>query len=230
VIDDFREEANARMEQVRNFSAQAAESAGKRARETREFLSGLRQAVRMRKSQVTSVICEGKARVRSAWRRITFRRPAPAVVPVFSSPDFMEMLFQRSLDPKLHALLQLRTAARLGCETTAKAKSEACVLQGWPPELVREANNGADLGFSEVESLLLRYADDITRTPIDVDLQVFRQLRRHFTYEQIVEITSAICYENFRTRFRNAMGVETVSRERYAESENASPAATSYSS
>lgn len=223
MIDDFREEANARMEQVKAFSAQAMESAGKTAHGTREFLSGLRQAIRHRKSQVASVICEGKARARSVWRKVTFRRPAPTVVPVFSSPDFMEMLFQRSLDPKLHALLQLRTAARLGCETTAKARSEACTLQGWPAELVREAHNGADLGFSEVESLLLRYADDITRTPIDVDLQVFRQLRRHFTYEQIVEITSAICYENFRTRFRNAMGVETVSREQSANAERGTP-------
>lgn len=208
MIDDFREEATVRLEQVKNLTAGTVRAAGNTARGTREFLSSVAQSIRLRRSQVTSVVCEGKARLRSTWKKITRRSPPPAVVPVFSAPDFMETMFQRSIDPKLHALLQLRTAARLGCEGTAQARSEACLLQGWSAEQIREAHNGGDLGFTESEALLLRYADDITRTPIDVDLQVFRQLRRHFTHDQIVEITSAICYENFRTRFRNAMGVE----------------------
>jgi alkylhydroperoxidase family enzyme len=91
--------------------------------------------------------------------------------------------------------------------------------------MIRAARSGSDLGFSEREGLLLRYADDITRTPIDVDLQVFRQLRRHFTHEQIVEITATICYENFRTRFRNAMGVEAgVPEEQGSTPANGTPA------
>jgi alkylhydroperoxidase family enzyme len=208
VIDDFREEASVRLEQMKNLAAGTAEVAGKTARGTRQLLSSVARNIRLRRSQVTSLVCEGKARLRRGWRRIVRRSPPPALVPVFSSSDFMETLFQRSIDSKLHALLQLRTAVRLGCEPTAESRSETCLQQGWPAELVREAHNGGDLGFSESEGLLLRYADDITRTPIDVDLQVFRHLRRHFTHDQIVEITAAICYENFRTRFRNAMGVE----------------------
>jgi alkylhydroperoxidase family enzyme len=225
VIEDFKEEASVRLQQAKEAAARAARAADHGARETREFVTTFVQNVRRRRGQLTLMVGESKSRLRRAWKKITWRSPAPSVVPVFSSGDFMESLFQRSMDAKLHALLQLRTAARLGCELTTEARSEACLLQGWDPELIRAARNGSDLGFSERESLLLRYADDITRTPIDVDLQVFRQLRRHFTHDQIVEITTTICYENFRTRFRNAMGVEAgVPEESESTPVNGTPA------
>lgn len=213
MIEDLKEEASARFEQAKVAAARAVRAADEGARGTRDFLSTLVQNLRRRRGQFNLVVGESKSRLRRAWKKVTWRSPSPAVVPVFPTADFMESLFQRSMEPKLHTLLQLRTAARLGCELTVEARSEACQLQGWSPELIRAARNGSDLGFSERESLLLRYADDITRTPIDVDLQVFRQLRRHFTHDQIVEITTTICYENFRTRFRNAMGVEASAQE-----------------
>ena len=218
MIEDLKEEASFRLQQAKEAATRAVRAADGGARETREFVSTFWQTFRRRRGQLTLIVGESKSRLRNVWKKLTFRRPPPAtaVVPVFSSGDFMEGLLQRSMDPKLHALLQLRTAARLGCEVTTEARSEACLLQGWPPEMIRAARNGSDLGFSERESLLLRYADDITRTPIDVDLQVFRQLRHHFTHDQIVEITTTITYENFRTRFRNAMGVEASAPEEHA--------------
>ena len=225
MIEDLKEEASFRLQQAKEAATRAVRAADGGARETREFVSTFWQTFRRRRGQLTLIVGESKSRLRNAWKKITFRRPpaASAVIPVFSSGDFMESLLQRSMDPKLHALLQLRTAARLGCEVTTEARSEACLLQGWSPEMIRAARNGSDLGFSDRESLLLRYADDITRTPIDVDLQVFRQLRHHFTHDQIVEITTTICYENFRTRFRNAMGVEASAPEEQATPVNGTP-------
>ena len=136
----------------------------------------------------------------------------PAISPAMpSQPDFMETLLQRSLPPNLHALLQLRAAMRMSCEHTVAQRTQQCLSLGWTAELVEATRNGArHPGFSEREDLLLKYADDITRTPIDVDLQLFRKLRQRFTQEQIAEATSVICYENFRTRYHNAMGVEAA--------------------
>jgi hypothetical protein len=153
--------------------------------------------------------------LRLAGKRLVERsRPHAVAVPIFAGQDFMESLIQRSVDAKLHALLQLRTACRVGCEATTDLKSDACAIYGWSSELIRAARKGATtLGFSERENLVLRYADDITRTPTDVDLLVSRQLRHHFTYDQIVEITAAICYENFRARFRAAMAGQTTLKQ-----------------
>jgi alkylhydroperoxidase family enzyme len=58
--------------------------------------------------------------------------------------------------------------------------------------------------FSESETLLLRYAADMTRTPIDVDPQVIRELRLHFTEAELEELTVSIAYENLRARFVEA--------------------------
>lgn len=167
--------------------------------------------MRDRRARVVSKCRSWGSTLRLACKTLIARSHPPAVaVPVFVGQDFTESLIQRSLDAKLHALLQLRTACRVGCEAAADSKSDACAIYGWSPELIRAARKGATtLGFSERENLVLRYADDITRTPTDVDLLVSRQLRHHFTPDQIVEITAAICYENFRSRFRAAMAGQT---------------------
>jgi len=216
-MHDVVEEAKERLGTARSFITRASSAAGEAAGKTRARSLGLMAEAQRRTTQVMARFYEAKAWLRGVSKKVSRRPPLPAPPPFVVGSDFMESLIQRSLDPKLHALVQLRTAVRLGCDATAQSRSEACFVHGWQPELVKAALNGAsNPGFSERENLLLRYADDITRTPIDVDLQVFRQLRRHFTHDQIIEITSAICYENFRTRFRNAMGVESSTREEYS--------------
>jgi alkylhydroperoxidase family enzyme len=191
-----------------------------------------KDSLRKMKAQKTKIVSKWQNwgySLRLAGKRLMERsRPHAAAVPRFAGQDFMESLIQRSIDARLHALLQLRTACRVGCEATADLKSDACAVYGWSPELIRAARKGATtLGFSERENLVLRYADDITRTPTDVDLLVSRQLRRHFTHDQIVEITAAICYENFRTRFRAAMaGQTTLQQEHPIDLDRATAAVT----
>jgi alkylhydroperoxidase family enzyme len=141
----------------------------------------------------------------------------PTAVPI--ATDFIQAILQRSLPPRLHALLALRSAVRIACVATIELKSEECVRHGWSAEQISAVLDGASHPtFSIGENLLLQYADDITRTPIDVDLQVFRKLRQHFTQEQIAEATSSICYENFRTRYNNAMGIANPLTARETES------------
>jgi alkylhydroperoxidase family enzyme len=62
--------------------------------------------------------------------------------------------------------------------------------------------------FTEVEKLVLRYAVAMTQTPVDVPDEVFAGLQRHFTPQQLVEVTSAIAWENYRARFDHAFGIE----------------------
>ncbi len=59
--------------------------------------------------------------------------------------------------------------------------------------------------FSDDERLLLRYADDLSRTPMDIDVSVVRQLRLHFSEDQLLEIAASICQENFKARFATAI-------------------------
>src|SRR5215468_8750702 len=62
--------------------------------------------------------------------------------------------------------------------------------------------------FSELEKLVLRYAGAMTNTPVEVPDALFAALRNHFSPQQMVELTSAIAWENYRARFDHAFGIE----------------------
>lgn len=77
--------------------------------------------------------------------------------------------------------------------------------------------------FSELERLVLMYADLMTRTPVEISDEMFARLRQNFTEAQLVELTSAIAWENYRARFNHALGMES---EGFSEGEvRALPAA-----
>lgn len=48
----------------------------------------------------------------------------------------------------------------------------------------------------------------MTETPVEVSDELFAQLREQFNEKQMVELTSAIAWENYRARFDHALGVE----------------------
>ena len=64
------------------------------------------------------------------------------------------------------------------------------------------------LAFSELEKVVLRYAVAMTQTPVEVPDDLFADLQKHFDPRQLVELTSAIAWENYRARFDHAFGIE----------------------
>jgi 4-carboxymuconolactone decarboxylase len=62
--------------------------------------------------------------------------------------------------------------------------------------------------FTEVDKMVLRYAVAMTQTPVEVTDELFAGLRQHFNPRQMVELTSAIAWENYRARFDHAFGIE----------------------
>jgi alkylhydroperoxidase family enzyme len=63
--------------------------------------------------------------------------------------------------------------------------------------------------FSELEKRVLRYSVALTRTPAEVPEVLFKSLREHFNPQQMVELTTAIAWENFRARFNRGFGIES---------------------
>jgi alkylhydroperoxidase family enzyme len=59
-----------------------------------------------------------------------------------------------------------------------------------------------------LDRLVLEYADAMTRTPVEVSDALFARLRESFTDAQLVELTSAIAWENYRARYDHAFGIE----------------------
>ena len=62
--------------------------------------------------------------------------------------------------------------------------------------------------FSEAERVALEYAERITHTGQKVDDTLFARLREHYSEPQIVELTAAVAFENFRSKFNPPLGIE----------------------
>ena len=63
--------------------------------------------------------------------------------------------------------------------------------------------------FDAKEKLVMRYAVALSNTPVDVPDELFEALRQIFNEAQLVELTSAIAWENYRARFNHALGIES---------------------
>ncbi len=48
----------------------------------------------------------------------------------------------------------------------------------------------------------------MTTTPVSVSDDLVRELGKHFDEGQLVELTGAIAWENWRARFNHALGIE----------------------
>lgn len=157
---------------------------------------------------------EGPGRVKRFWYAFTMARrfypstqaAPPSYAAVMPSADLTDTILVRSVSPRIHALIRFRAAMRIGAAAAAEQHAMVCQREGWDEEQMNSAAVGYDSpAFSDDERLLLRYADDLSRTPMDIDISVVRQLRQHFSEDQLLEIAASICQENFKARFATAI-------------------------
>jgi alkylhydroperoxidase family enzyme len=64
--------------------------------------------------------------------------------------------------------------------------------------------------FTDTEKNVLRAAVSLAGAPADISNELFAALRREFTERQLVELTAAISWENFQSRFNRMFGVEAA--------------------
>lgn len=55
---------------------------------------------------------------------------------------------------------------------------------------------------------MIDYAVEMTKTPVHVPDELFAALQAHFSTAQLVELTAAIAWENYRARFNRALEIE----------------------
>ena len=62
--------------------------------------------------------------------------------------------------------------------------------------------------FDQLDRLVLEYAEQMTRTPVEVSDQLFERLAEQFDERGLVELTLTIALENQYSRFNWALGIE----------------------
>ncbi|HEY0050813.1 MAG TPA: carboxymuconolactone decarboxylase family protein [Pyrinomonadaceae bacterium] len=63
--------------------------------------------------------------------------------------------------------------------------------------------------LGERERAAIEYAEEMSKTPVRVSDELFERLKKHFSDEQIVELSASIAYENYRARFNHALDIKS---------------------
>ncbi len=62
-------------------------------------------------------------------------------------------------------------------------------------------------GFAPPEAILLRTADAMAETPSNVGEELYAELRRYFSEEQLIELAAGAAHEHFRARFNRVFDI-----------------------
>ena len=115
----------------------------------------------------------------------------------------------RKLDRTLKELAVMAAAATVGCAWCMDfGYWEAAMNHGVPSAKLRAVPNWrqSDL-FTDLERLVMEYAEAMSATPPGVTDEMAGQLSRHLSEAELVELTAIISVENLRARMNSALGL-----------------------
>ena len=118
------------------------------------------------------------------------------------------LIFSNRLDPKLKELAELKTAGLVNCEFCLDIGSALAhgsgIVEQQIVDLPRYKTSDA---YSELERLVIAFAEAMTVTPaIDID-DIRTKLAAHLTKGQLAELAATIAWENQRARLNQGLGV-----------------------
>jgi AhpD family alkylhydroperoxidase len=123
-----------------------------------------------------------------------------------------ELALERSrrVPDRLKVFGELKAALMAGCEFCLDIGSWIARGHGITEAELREFGNYRDSDlFSELDRLVIDYAAGMSSTPVAVSDELVAGLREHLDDAQLVELTNAIAWENWRARFNWALGIES---------------------
>lgn len=136
---------------------------------------------------------------------------------IFSAMSGFEMALEKSKRVPLRykVLGELRAAMVVGCEFCVDIGSMIALQSGLTEDEMKDLVDWrSSERFDEADRAVIEYADAISATPTAVPDELFERLRAHFDERQLVELTAAIAWENWRARFNWAFG---LGKEGYSE-------------
>jgi alkylhydroperoxidase family enzyme len=80
-------------------------------------------------------------------------------------------------------------------------------MNGLSDDEVEAIRNGNFAAFGAPEAALLHMADALADTPANLSDELYAELRRHFSEEQLIEFAAAAAQENYRARSNRVFDV-----------------------
>ena len=69
--------------------------------------------------------------------------------------------------------------------------------------------SGEFSGFTPPEHALLRMANAMADTPSNISDELYAELRRHFSEDQLIEFAATAALENYRARYNRVFDVKS---------------------
>jgi alkylhydroperoxidase family enzyme len=114
----------------------------------------------------------------------------------------------RRLDPTLQALAVMAPAARIGCAWCIDFGYWVFHHRGVDPRKLEAVTRWrSSAAYTDLERLVLEYAEAMTETPPAVTDELVARLREHLDDARVVELTSLVALENMRSRTNAALGL-----------------------
>jgi alkylhydroperoxidase family enzyme len=82
-------------------------------------------------------------------------------------------------------------------------------MYGYTDEEIVDIYDGRLEAFAPPEAALLRMADAMADTPSNVSAELYAELRRHFSEEQLIELAASAGLENSRARYNRVFDVQS---------------------
>jgi uncharacterized peroxidase-related enzyme len=118
---------------------------------------------------------------------------------------FSKSLVKGTLDPKLRELAYLKTSLINGCAYCAEGHKGPARRAGVTEQQIQEIANSSDSpAFSDLEKLVLRYAEELTRTVRTSD-DVMAELKKSLSEADIVELNLTVGMANLTNRFNMSL-------------------------
>lgn len=115
--------------------------------------------------------------------------------------------FENHLGPRLTELVRIAVAQTTRCEVCMAGRHPGAVEAGLTEELVAEIGDEERCGMTEAEHAAVTYARKVATDHLSVTEADKEELRRHFTPEQVVEL-SLLCVMCLVGRFSAILGLE----------------------
>ena len=80
-------------------------------------------------------------------------------------------------------------------------------MYGLSDEEITILRSGGFEGFPPAEVALLRMADALTTAPANVSDELYAELRKHFSEDQLIELAASAALENYRARYNRVFDV-----------------------
>ncbi len=110
--------------------------------------------------------------------------------------------------PKRYLEIALVTVSKINeCRYCVAHHTPRLIVQGLKPEAVAKILEPVVPGFDEVDTLVRDYAVEVTNNFQSIRDAMFDGLKRHFSEEQIVELTLRTALCGFFNRFNDALQI-----------------------